>query len=486
VKLHDLIEHEETKPRSRRALLAGALGGIGAWAASAVGRVDVKRTAAAVGDPVRAGMNTTAGSATTTVTNSSDDATLKAVNNGKGPALYGDADGGNGGFTRTRGANKHGLIAINGSDNSGSGAAIRATGNANDAIVATTETSSKYAVHGTNSSASGHGVRGNATGGFGVYGTSSSSIGVRGTSTSSYGVSGFSSSNYGVLGSSSTGDGVAGLANSAGAHGVRGTQPSTSGSGVYGVATNSANDTSGVGVHGESSGDGGFIFIVPIPAAGVRGTQVGSGAKGLAAGVWGEASSADGYGVYGIAYGDGDGVVGNAFGGTGLAGSFFGNAAVTGSLSKGGGSFKIDHPLDPANKFLQHSFVESPDMMNVYNGNVTTDAKGLATVSLPDWFGSLNADFRYQLTAIGTFAQAMIKSEIKDNQFVIQTDQPRVKVSWQVTGIRQDVWAEKNRIEVEVAKTGNEKGKYLHPVEHGRKDEEGIAYRKGWRSKRPA
>ncbi len=74
--------------------------------------------------------------------------------------------------------------------------------------------------------------------------------------------------------------------------------------------------------------------------------------------------------------------------------------AVVGTLSKGGGSFMIDHPLDPANKYLYHSFVESPDMMNIYNGNVTTDGDGLATVSLPDWFSSLNRDFRYQLTVI--------------------------------------------------------------------------------------
>lgn len=49
-----------------------------------------------------------------------------------------------------------------------------------------------------------------------------------------------------------------------------------------------------------------------------------------------------------------------------------GNVAVQNTLSKGGGSFKIDHPLDPENKYLYHSFVESPDMMNVYNGNITT------------------------------------------------------------------------------------------------------------------
>ena len=65
------------------------------------------------------------------------------------------------------------------------------------------------------------------------------------------------------------------------------------------------------------------------------------------------------------------------------AGYFNGNVNVTGTLSKGGGSFKIDHPLDPTNKNLYHSFVESPDMMNIYNGNVITDASGYATVTMP-------------------------------------------------------------------------------------------------------
>ena len=66
-----------------------------------------------------------------------------------------------------------------------------------------------------------------------------------------------------------------------------------------------------------------------------------------------------------------------------------GNVSVTGTLSKGSGSFKIDHPLDPKNKYLYHSFVESPDMMNIYNGNITTDANGFATVEMPDWFEAL-------------------------------------------------------------------------------------------------
>ena len=82
---------------------------------------------------------------------------------------------------------------------------------------------------------------------------------------------------------------------------------------------------------------------------------------------------------------------------------------MTGTLTKGGGSFKIDHPLDPENKYLSHSFVESPDMMNVYNGNVDARTRtATATVELPAYFEALNRDFRYQLTVIGDFAQAIV------------------------------------------------------------------------------
>jgi len=136
-----------------------------------------------------------------------------------------------------------------------------------------------------------------------------------------------------------------------------------------------------------------------------------------------------------------------------------GDTDIIGFLSKLGGSFKIDHPLDPTNKWLYHSFVESPDMMNIYNGNVTTDANGVATVKLPEYFGVLNNDFRYQLTPIGVFAQAIISKKVEDNKFEIKTSEANVEVSWQVTGIRQDDYAKDNRMEVEVEKTGWDKGK---------------------------
>jgi hypothetical protein len=107
-------------------------------------------------------------------------------------------------------------------------------------------------------------------------------------------------------------------------------------------------------------------------------------------------------------------------------------------------------------------------MMNIYNGNVTTGADGRATVELPDYFESLNRDFRYQLTVIGGFAQAVVGREVGDGSFVIETDKPGVKVSWQVTGIRQDAFANANRIPVEEDKTGDEVGTYLHPEVFGK------------------
>lgn len=181
---------------------------------------------------------------------------------------------------------------------------------------------------------------------------------------------------------------------------------------------------------------------------------------GTSYGVYGAASSGTGstaYGVYGYKSG----------GGAGYAGYFQGNVHVLGTLSKTAGSFKIDHPLDPENKYLQHSFVESPDMMNIYNGNVMTNSSGRATVNLPSYFEALNMEFRYQLTVIGQFAQAIVAEKIFGSRFVIQTDKPNVEVSWQVTGVRQDAYARAHRIEVEVDKPAKERGTYVAPEEHG-------------------
>ncbi|MFF1258740.1 MULTISPECIES: hypothetical protein [unclassified Streptomyces] len=151
-----------------------------------------------------------------------------------------------------------------------------------------------------------------------------------------------------------------------------------------------------------------------------------------------------------------------------------GDARVAGRVDKGGGGFRIDHPLDPGGQYLCHSFVESPDMANLYHGVVETDEAGEATVVLPDYFETLNRDFRYQLTPVGTMAQAAVTDEIKENRFTLRTDQPGVKVCWQVTGVRQDAWAQAHRITVEEDKPPTDRGYYLHPAEHGRPETAGV------------
>ena len=135
-----------------------------------------------------------------------------------------------------------------------------------------------------------------------------------------------------------------------------------------------------------------------------------------------------------------------------------GTTTLMGSVSKPGGSFRIDHPLDPENKYLYHSFVESPDMKNIYDGVIVLDQNGEATVTLPDWFEALNEDFRYQLTCVGGYAPVYVASEVSGNQFRIGGGRAGLKVSWQVTGIRHDAYANAHRIQVEVEKPASERG----------------------------
>jgi len=192
-------------------------------------------------------------------------------------------------------------------------------------------------------------------------------------------------------------------------------------------------------------------------------------------GVGGFANGQYGIGLYGWEQQTGGvAVYGFGYSGYAWAGWFEGDVNVTGNVSKSGGSFKIDDPVDPANKYLYHSFVESPDMKDMYDGTITTDAAGDATVRLPHWFQALNSTFRYQLTPIGQFAQAIIATEVQNNQFTIKTDKPYVKVSWQVTGTRQDAWAKAHRIPVEVDKPEDERGYYIHPELFGEGREKSI------------
>ena len=169
------------------------------------------------------------------------------------------------------------------------------------------------------------------------------------------------------------------------------------------------------------------------------------------------------------------GVVGSSS--SSYAGYFYGPVRVTGYLTKSGGGFQIDHPLDPENKYLNHSFVESPDMKNIYDGVAVLDANGTRWVELPEWFEALNKDFRYQLTPIGAPGPNLyIAQRITDNRFKIAGGSAGMEVSWQVTGIRQDPWAEANHIPVEEDKAAEEVGFYLSPEAYGQPEEKGIEW----------
>jgi len=243
-----------------------------------------------------------------------------------------------------------------------------------------------------------------------------------------------------------------------------------------------------IGVRAQVFPTGGNVYVGSYAVAsggsgtnyGLNGVAVGSGSKYGAFGeAWGAGSN---YGVYGRALDTSAttnyGVYGFAANATtNWAGYFQGDVTLTGEFVYGKGGSKIDHPLDPENKYLRHSSVESPEMKNVYDGVVTLDGRGEATVQLPEYFQALNGDFRYQLTAIGAPGPNLYVAEkISDNRFRIAGGEPGMEVSWQVTGIRKDAFAEANRIQVETNKPVDEQGKYLHPEAYGLGDEYGVNY----------
>jgi hypothetical protein len=77
------------------------------------------------------------------------------------------------------------------------------------------------------------------------------------------------------------------------------------------------------------------------------------------------------------------------------------------------------------------------------------DDRGEAVVILPAWVQALCADFRYQLTCVGCPAPVYVADEVADNHFRIVGGPAGTKVSWQLTGIREDAWARAHPLVVE-------------------------------------
>jgi hypothetical protein len=136
---------------------------------------------------------------------------------------------------------------------------------------------------------------------------------------------------------------------------------------------------------------------------------------------------------------------------------FNGSLNIEGALSKLAGTFVIDHPLKPFTHLLYHSFVESPDAKNIYDGVATLDENGEVTVALPDYFEALNKDFRYQFFPHGEpMPNLYVKEEVVDNTFVIAGGVPDGEITWQVTGTRHDPYIVANPIRNTVPKGPNE------------------------------
>lgn len=318
------------------------------------------------------------------------------------------------------------------------------------------------------SSDTGTGVRGvassstgSATGGT-FQSAGSTGAGVRGNAIASTGT------NFGVYGQSdsTSGRGVFGLAtaDSGFAYGVLGQSDSTTGRGVRGFASASSGRT--VGVSGMSYSTSGH---------GVSGWT--SAQSGYTSGVFGVSYSSSGRGVYGLAEsssGTTYGVWGQAWIPNGFGVFSQGDLSATGTKA-----FRIDHPLDPENRYLLHYAAESPQPQNFYLGNVVTDSKGFAWVTLPDYFQEINTNFKYQLTVISEssdFVQAMVSKKIQGVRFQIRTSAPNTEVSWRVDADRNDLYCQKKRPKDVVEKVGVERGTYQHPELYGLGIERGIHY----------
>jgi hypothetical protein len=371
-------------------------------------------------------------------------------------------------------------------------------------------------VRGINAGTTGLGIGvwgSHAGGGWGVYGTSPLGIGIFGEHTSTSGAAaaiegdtvstadgavgvlgqvtsttpGWQSAAVRGINADTGGNGIGVWGSQAGyGRGVYGTSPN--GTGVYGEHTSTSGAGGAVEGHTASTADyasGVFGYVHSSTpgffSAGVRGGNAGTGGSGI--GVYGS-HAGSGWGVYGYAP-SGRGVYGSSTSGigvygqssNGIAGWFQGILDVQGDLNVFGGTknFRIVHPLDPAHKYLQHAAIESNEVLNIYSGNVTTDGRGLATVPLPEWFDRINTDVRYQLTIVGSRGwNARVTKQIEGNRFTIETDQPNVQVSWQVTARRNDPYMRAHPFQVEQAKTGLEQGRYVTPEAYGRPASEGI------------
>jgi hypothetical protein len=123
-----------------------------------------------------------------------------------------------------------------------------------------------------------------------------------------------------------------------------------------------------------------------------------------------------------------------------------GNGVFSGSISKGSGSFKIDHPLPEKTEthHLVHSFVESPQADNIYRGKVDL-VDGSATVNIDDAAGMTEGTYVLLNTNTQCFTSnesgwTAVKGSVSGNTLTItaQDNTCTDTISWMVIGERHD------------------------------------------------
>ena len=273
--------------------------------------------------------------------------------------------------------------------------------------------------------------------------------------------------------------------NSSDGYGVYGEAPKY---GIYGKGTG----TSGVSYGGQfytSSTSGRAIAGEALATTGVNyggkfhsNSEDGRGCYGWATATTGvnyggafKSSSSSGYGVWakaGASTGTTYGVYSDSDSPGGYGGYFVGDVHVSGSLSKSSGSFLIDHPLDPENKLLRHNFVESPENLLIYRGELKLNEDGEATVAMPEYFAALTREEKatIHLTAQGKPFDTGYKWETDHESFIIYGAANR-EVSWMVMAERDDPVIRRLGRPVEEEKGPDskycDKGKLLDPVAYG-------------------
>lgn len=187
---------------------------------------------------------------------------------------------------------------------------------------------------------------------------------------------------------------------------------------------------------------------------------------GITYGVYVGSSSNDARGVYSFIPNDGDQYAvygGGGSGGSGHAVYAFGRMTCNGTKA-----FQMDHPLDPQGSYLYHYCSEGPEPYNEYKGNAVLDSRGEAWIKLPAYFSEINRDPSYTLTPIGAPMPGLyVAVEVRDNRFKVAGGKPGAKVSWRVSGVRNDRYVKAYGAQAEVAKPKSKVGTYTRPELYG-------------------